>query len=182
MKKKTKKGLSYRDAGVDIDTKGQFTTDIYSKMRTTFSPRVIENPDGFGGLFALNSRLKKYRQPVLVSSTDGVGTKLKIAFMLGKHDTIGIDLVAMGVNDVIVSGAEPLFFLDYFATGKLNAKNAAAVIKGIAKGCKEAECALVGGETAEMPGFYREGEYDLAGFVVGIVEKGKIIDGSAIKP
>src|SRR4030066_477588 len=151
MTKKIKKGISYRDAGVDIDTKGQFTTYIYSKMQTTFSPRVIENPDGFGGLFALNSRLKKYPEPVLVSSTDGVGTKLKIAFMTGKHDTVGIDLVAMSVNDIIVQGAEPLFFLDYFATGKLDTKIAVDVIKGIAEGCKQAKCALLGGETAEMP-------------------------------
>ena len=182
MKKKTTKGLSYRDAGVDIDTKGQFTTDIYSKMRTTFSPRVIENPDGFGGLFALNSRLKKYRQPVLVSSTDGVGTKLKIAFMTGKHDTIGIDLVAMCVNDIIVLGAEPLFLLDYLASSKIVPKVLHEVLDGIVEGCRQAGCALIGGETPEMPGFYHEGEYDIAGFVVGVVEKDKIIDGKTIKP
>ncbi len=182
MKKKTKKGLSYRDAGVDIDTKGQFTTDIYSKMRTTFSPRVIENPDGFGGLFALNSRLKKYRQPVLVSSTDGVGTKLKIAFMTGKHDTIGIDLVAMCVNDIIVLGAEPLFLLDYLASSKIVPKVLHEVLDGIVEGCRQAGCSLIGGETPEMPGFYHEGEYDIAGFVVGVVEKDKIIDGKTIKP
>ena len=182
MKKKTTKGLSYRDAGVDIDTKGQFTTDIYSKMRTTFSPRVIENPDGFGGLFALNSHLKKYRQPVLVSSTDGVGTKLKIAFMTGKHDTIGIDLVAMCVNDIIVLGAEPLFLLDYLASSKIVPKVLHEVLDGIVEGCRQACCALIGGETPEMPGFYHEGEYDIAGFVVGAVEKDKIIDGKTIKP
>ncbi|HHT9114263.1 MAG: phosphoribosylformylglycinamidine cyclo-ligase [Planctomycetes bacterium] len=182
MKKKTKKGLSYRDAGVDIDTKGQFTTDIYSKMRTTFSPRVIENPDGFGGLFALNSRLKKYREPVLVSSTDGVGTKLKIAFMTGKHDTIGIDLVAMCVNDIVVLGAEPLFLLDYLASSKIVPKVLHEVLDGIVGGCRQAGCALIGGETPEMPGFYHEGEYDIAGFVVGVVEKDKIIDGKTIKP
>ena len=182
MKKKTKKGLSYRDAGVDIDTKGQFTTDIYSKMRTTFSPRVIENPDGFGGLFALNSRLKKYREPVLVSSTDGVGTKLKIAFMTGKHDTIGIDLVAMCVNDIIVLGAEPLFLLDYLASSKIVPKVLHDVLDGIVVGCRQAGCALIGGETPEMPGFYHEDEYDIAGFVVGVVEKDKIIDGKTIKP
>ena len=182
MKKKTTKGLSYRDAGVDIDTKGQFTTDIYSKMRTTFSPRVIENPDGFGGLFALNSRLKKYRQPVLVSSTDGVGTKLKIAFMTGKHDTIGIDLVAMCVNDIIVLGAEPLFLLDYLASSKIVPKVLHEVLDGIVEGCRQAGCSLIGGETPEMPGFYHEGEYDIAGFVVGVVEKDKIIDGKTIKP
>ena len=182
MKKKTTKGLSYRDAGVDIDTKGQFTTDIYSKMQTTFSPRVIENPDGFGGLFALNSRLKKYRQPVLVSSTDGVGTKLKIAFMTGKHDTIGIDLVAMCVNDIIVLGAEPLFLLDYLASSKIVPKVLHGVLDGIVEGCRQAGCALIGGETPEMPGFYHEGEYDIAGFVVGVVEKDKIINGKTIKP
>ncbi len=182
MKKKTKKGLSYRDAGVDVDTKGQFTTDIYSKMQTTFSQRVIENPDGFGGLFALNSRFKKYRQPVLVSSTDGVGTKLKIAFMMGKHDTIGIDLVAMCVNDIVVLGAEPLFLLDYLASSKIVPKVLHEVLDGIVTGCRQAGCALIGGETPEMPGFYHEGEYDIAGFVVGVVEKDKIIDGKTIKP
>ncbi|GAN35165.1 MAG: phosphoribosylformylglycinamidine cyclo-ligase [Candidatus Brocadia sp. AMX2] len=180
--KKTTKGLSYRDAGVDIDTKGQFTTDIYSKMKTTFSPRVIENPDGFGGLFALNSRLKKYRQPVLVSSTDGVGTKLKIAFMMNKHDTIGIDLVAMCVNDIIVLGAEPLFLLDYLASSKIVPKVLHEVIDGIAEGCRQSGCALIGGETPEMPGFYHDSEYDIAGFVVGVVEKDKIINGKTIKP
>ncbi len=182
MKKKTTKGLSYRDAGVDIDTKGQFTTDIYSKMRTTFGPRVIENPDGFGGLFALNSHLKKYRQPVLVSSTDGVGTKLKIAFMMGKHDTIGIDLVAMCVNDIIVLGAEPLFLLDYLASSRIVPKVLHEVLDGIVVGCRQAGCALIGGETPEMPGFYHKGEYDIAGFVVGVVEKNRIINGNTIKP
>ncbi|MFN3531685.1 MAG: phosphoribosylformylglycinamidine cyclo-ligase [Candidatus Brocadia sp.] len=182
MTKKTKKGLSYRDAGVDIDTKGQFTTDIYSKMQTTFSPRVIENPDGFGGLFALNSRFKKYRQPVLVSSTDGVGTKLKIAFVMDKHDTIGIDLVAMCVNDIIVLGAEPLFLLDYLASSKIVPKVLHEVMDGIVDGCRQAGCALIGGETPEMPGFYHKGEYDIAGFVVGVVEKDKIINGKTIKP
>ncbi|CAG0942399.1 phosphoribosylformylglycinamidine cyclo-ligase [Candidatus Brocadiaceae bacterium] len=182
MTKKIKKGLSYRDAGVDIDTKGQFTTDIYSKMQTTFGQRVIENPDGFGGLFALNSRLKKYRQPVLVSSTDGVGTKLKIAFMMDKHDTIGIDLVAMCANDIIVLGAEPLFLLDYLASSKIVPKVLHEVLDGIVDGCRQAGCALIGGETPEMPGFYHEGEYDIAGFVVGVVEKDKIITGKTIKP
>ncbi|MFO0795799.1 MAG: phosphoribosylformylglycinamidine cyclo-ligase [Candidatus Brocadiaceae bacterium] len=182
MTKKRKKGLSYKNAGVDIDTKGQFTTDIYSKMQTTFSARVIENPDGFGGLFALNSRFKKYRQPVLVSSTDGVGTKLKIAFMLDKHDTIGIDLVAMCVNDIIVLGAEPLFLLDYLASSKIVPKVLHEVMDGIVDGCRQAGCALIGGETPEMPGFYHDGEYDIAGFVVGVVEKDKIINGKTIKP
>ncbi|MCF6154386.1 MAG: phosphoribosylformylglycinamidine cyclo-ligase [Candidatus Brocadia sp.] len=182
MTKKIKKGLSYKNAGVNIDTKGQFTTDIYSKMQTTFSSRVIENPDGFGGLFALTSRFKKYRQPILVSSTDGVGTKLKIAFMMDKHDAIGIDLVAMCVNDIIVLGAEPLFLLDYLASSKIVPKVLHEVIDGIAEGCRQAGCALIGGETPEMPGFYQEGEYDIAGFVVGVVEKDKIINGKTIKP
>ena len=182
MKEKRKKGLSYKDAGVDIDTKGQFTTDIYSKMQTTFGTRVIENPDGFGGLFALNSRLKKYRQPVLVSSTDGVGTKLKIAFMMKKHYTIGIDLVAMCVNDIIVLGAEPLFLLDYLASSKIIPGVLHEVLDGIVEGCRQAGCALIGGETPEMPGFYQEGEYDIAGFVVGVVEKDRIVSGKAIKP
>lgn len=176
------KGLTYKDAGVNIDTKGQFTTDIYSKMQTTFSPRVIENPDGFGGLFALNSRTKKYHQPVLVSSTDGVGTKLKIAFMMKKHSTIGIDLVAMCVNDVVVLGAEPVFLLDYLASSKIVPKVLHEVLDGIAEGCRQAGCALIGGETPEMPGFYHEGEYDIAGFVVGVVEKDRIINGKTIKP
>jgi phosphoribosylformylglycinamidine cyclo-ligase len=182
MKKKTKKGLSYRDAGVDINVKGQFTTDIYSKMQTTFGARVIENPDGFGGLFALNSRMKKYRNPVLVSSTDGVGTKLKIAFMTNKHDTIGIDLVAMCVNDIIVLGAEPLFLLDYLASSRIVPKVMHEVLDGIVDGCRQAGCALLGGETPEMPGFYHVDEYDIAGFVVGVVEKDRIIDGKTIKP
>ncbi|MBI3752733.1 MAG: phosphoribosylformylglycinamidine cyclo-ligase [Deltaproteobacteria bacterium] len=172
--------MTYKKAGVNIDEGERLVNLIKPIAETASRPEVMAGIGGFGALFALD--LKKYKNPVLVSSTDGVGTKLKIAFMLNKHDTIGIDLVAMGVNDVIVSGAEPLFFLDYFAAGKLNAKTAATVIKGIAKGCKEAECALVGGETAEMPGFYQDGEYDLAGFVVGIAEKDNIIDGSDIKP
>src|SRR5574340_1513156 len=136
MAKKIKR-LTYKDSGVDIDSKGQFTTDIYSKMQTAFSPRVIENPDGFGGLFLLNSRFKKYRQPVLVSSTDGVGTKLKIAFMMKKHDTIGIDLVAMCVNDIVVLGAEPLFLLDYLASSKIIPKVLHEVLDGIVDGCRQ---------------------------------------------
>lgn len=176
------KGLTYKGSGVDIDTKGQFTTDIYSKMKTTFSGRVMENPDGFGGLFALNSRTRRYRQPVLVSSTDGVGTKLKIAFMMNKHDTIGIDLVAMCVNDIVVLGAEPLFLLDYLASSKIVPKVLHEVLDGIVEGCRQAGCALIGGETPEMPGFYHEGEYDIAGFVVGVVEKDRIINGGMIKP
>ena len=182
MTKIIKKNLSYKDAGVDIDTKGQFTTDIYSKMQTTFGPRVIENPDGFGGLFALHSRTKKYRQPVLVSSTDGVGTKLKVAFMMDKHDTIGIDLVAMCVNDIVVLGAEPLFLLDYLASSKIIPRVLHDVLDGIIEGCRQAGCALIGGETPEMPGFYHEGEYDIAGFVTGVVEKDRIINGKSISP
>lgn len=176
------KRLTYKDAGVDIHTKGRFTKDIYSKMKTSFSPRVIENPGGFGGLFALNSRTRKYRQPVLVSSTDGVGTKLKIAFMMNKHSTIGIDLVAMCVNDIVVLGAEPLFFLDYLASSKIVPKVLHEVLDGIVAGCRMAGCTLIGGETPEMPGFYHEGEYDIAGFVVGVAEKDRIIDGKTIKP
>ncbi len=177
-------GLSYKDAGVDIEAKGRFTSDIYHQLRRTFGPRVIENPGGFAGLFSLNheSKLfsKNYQQPVLVSSTDGVGTKLKIAFMMDRHDTIGIDLVAMCVNDILVLGAEPLFFLDYMASSKMIPEKMKEVLRGIANGCCEAECALLGGETPEMPGFYHEGEYDLAGFAVGIVEKKRIINGKSI--
>ena len=179
-------GFTYKDAGVDIKAKGRFTTDIYQQLRRTFDPRVIENPGGFGGLFSLNynSKLfaKKYKHPVLVSSTDGVGTKLKIAFMMNKHDTIGIDLVAMCVNDILVLGAEPLFFLDYMASSKMLPKKMKEVLQGIAVGCCEAGCSLLGGETPEMPGFYHEGEYDLAGFAVGVVEKRKIVNGKEIKP
>ena len=177
-------GFSYKDAGVNIEAKGKFTTDIYHQLRRTFGPRVIENPGGFGGLFSLNynSKLfaKNYKQPVLVASTDGVGTKLKIAFMMDRHDTIGIDLVAMCVNDILVLGAEPLFFLDYMASSRMIPEKMKEVLHGIANGCCESECALLGGETPEMPGFYHEGEYDLAGFAVGIVEKKKVINGEDI--
>ena len=170
--------LTYKKSGVDI-SKGNKLVDIIKPMaRSTFRPEVIQDIGSFGAFFKIASG---YKTPVLVSSTDGVGTKLKIAFMLDRHDTVGIDLVAMCVNDVLTSGAEPLFFLDYFAAGKLSTVKAAGVIKGIAQGCKIAGCSLVGGETAEMPGFYKENEYDLAGFSVGIVEKDKIIDGSKIK-
>ena len=177
-------GFSYKDAGVNIEAKGKFTTDIYHQLRRTFGPRVIENPGGFGALFSLNynSKLfaKNYKQPVLVASTDGVGTKLKIAFMMDRHDTIGIDLVAMCVNDILVLGAEPLFFLDYMASSRMIPEKMKEVLHGIANGCCEAGCALLGGETPEMPGFYHEGEYDLAGFAVGIVEKKKVINGDDI--
>jgi phosphoribosylformylglycinamidine cyclo-ligase len=170
--------ITYKDAGVDIDAGDLFVQKIKPYVKSTFRPEVMTHIGGFGGLFAL----KKYRNPVLVSGTDGVGTKLKIAFLTGRHDTIGIDLVAMCVNDIIVQGAEPLFFLDYFATGKLKPREHSDIVKGIARGCRQSGCALIGGETAEMPSFYDEDEYDLAGFAVGVVEKKRIIDGSKIKP
>ncbi len=173
------KGLSYRDAGVDIDEGDALVEAIKPFARRTMRPEVLAGIGGFGALMELP---KKYRHPVLVSGTDGVGTKLKLAFALGRHDTVGIDLVAMSVNDVLVQGAEPLFFLDYFACGKLERAVATDVIKGIALGCETAGCALIGGETAEMPGMYPEGEYDLAGFCVGVVEKDRIITGKTIAP
>ena len=169
-------GLTYKKAGVDIAEGDRFVRLISPLVKKTFRPEVMTDIGSFGGLFAL----KKYKSPVLVSGTDGVGTKLKIAFMINRHNTVGIDLVAMCVNDIITSGAEPLFFLDYFATGRLSAKKARDVVAGIAKGCRESGCALIGGETAEMPGFYREDEYDLAGFAVGVVERKDIVDGSGI--
>jgi len=171
--------LSYRDAGVDIDAGDALVEAIKPYARRTLRPEVLAGIGGFGALCAIP---KKYRQPVLVSGTDGVGTKLKLAFALERHDTVGIDLVAMSVNDVLVQGAEPLFFLDYYACGKLDTKVAAQVVKGIARGCELAGCALIGGETAEMPGMYPEGEYDLAGFCVGVVERKKIIHGRSIRP
>jgi phosphoribosylformylglycinamidine cyclo-ligase len=173
------KGLSYRDAGVDIDAGDALVEAIKPFAKRTMRPEVLGGLGGFGALCEIP---KKYRQPVLVSGTDGVGTKLKLAFHLGRHDTVGIDLVAMSVNDVLVQGAEPLFFLDYFGCGKLDVAVAQSVIKGIAAGCEQAGCALIGGETAEMPGMYPEGEYDLAGFCVGVVEKERIIDGRSIAP
>jgi phosphoribosylformylglycinamidine cyclo-ligase len=172
------KGLSYRDAGVDIDAGDALVEAIKPFARRTMRPEVMAGIGGFGALCRIP---KKYKQPVLVSGTDGVGTKLKLAFQLDQHDTVGIDLVAMSVNDVLVQGAEPLFFLDYFATGKLEQGVAADVIKGIARGCELAGCALIGGETAEMPGMYPPGEYDLAGFCVGVVEKTRILDGKSIR-
>jgi phosphoribosylformylglycinamidine cyclo-ligase len=171
--------LSYRDAGVDIDAGDALVEAIKPFAKRTLRPEVLAGLGGFGALCAIP---KKYREPILVSGTDGVGTKLKLAFLLNRHGTVGIDLVAMSVNDVLVQGAEPLFFLDYFACGKLEQGVAVQVIKGIAEGCEQAGCALIGGETAEMPGMYPEGEYDLAGFCVGVVEKDRIIDGSTIKP
>jgi len=169
--------ITYKKSGVDIAEGDRFVKLISPMVKKTFRREVLTDIGSFGGLFSLG----KYKNPVLVSGTDGVGTKLQIAFMTGKHSTVGIDLVAMCVNDIITSGAEPLFFLDYFATGKLKANKAKDVIAGIVKGCREANCALIGGETAEMPGFYKEEEYDLAGFAVGAVEKREIIDGSKIR-
>ena len=171
---------TYRDAGVDIDEGDRLVDLIKPLARPTLRPEVLAGIGGFGGLFALDT--KKYRNPVLVSGTDGVGTKLKLAFLTGRHDTVGIDLVAMSVNDVAVTGAEPLFFLDYYATGRLRAEEAAQVVKGIAEGCRQAGCALIGGETAELPGFYADGEYDLAGFAVGVVERDRILDGRSVAP
>lgn len=173
-------GLSYRDAGVDIDAGNALVERIKPFARQTLRPEVIGGLGGFGALFELD--LSKYRSPVLVAGTDGVGTKLKLAMQLGKHDTIGIDLVAMCVNDLVVQGAEPLFFLDYYATGALSVATGSEVIKGIAEGCLQAGAALIGGETAEMPGMYSGGDYDLAGFCVGVVDKDKVIDGARVQP
>ncbi|MBI1397745.1 MAG: phosphoribosylformylglycinamidine cyclo-ligase [Betaproteobacteria bacterium] len=169
--------LTYRDAGVDIDAGDALVERIKPLARSTFREGVLAGLGGFGALFEVP---KRYREPVLVSGTDGVGTKLKLAFRLDRHDTVGIDLVAMSVNDILVQGAEPLFFLDYFACGRLSVETAAAVVGGIAEGCRQAGCALIGGETAEMPSMYPDGEYDLAGFAVGAVEKDGIIDGTGI--
>lgn len=169
--------ITYRDAGVDIEAGDALVDQIKPFAKRTMRPEVMSAIGGFGSMFAMPT---KFKEPVLVSGTDGVGTKLKLAFELNQHDTVGIDLVAMSVNDILVQGAEPLFFLDYFACGKLDVGTAANVIKGIAAGCEESGCALVGGETAEMPGMYPAGEYDLAGFVVGCVDKANIIDGSTI--
>ena len=171
--------LSYRDAGVDIDAGDLLVERIKGHVRRTHRPEVMGGLGGFAGLCAIPSR---YKEPLLVSCTDGVGTKLKLAFLTDRHDTVGIDLVAMNVNDLVVCGGEPLFFLDYFASGKLEVGVAERVIGGIADGCQAAGCALLGGETAEMPGFYAAGEYDLAGFCVGVVEKSRRVDGTAIRP
>ncbi|MCX8582442.1 MULTISPECIES: phosphoribosylformylglycinamidine cyclo-ligase [unclassified Gilliamella] len=172
------KSLSYKDAGVDIDAGNELVNRIKSVVKETKRPEVMGGLGGFGALCAIP---QKYKQPILVSGTDGVGTKLRLAMDLNRHESIGIDLVAMCVNDLIVQGAEPLFFLDYYATGKLNVDVAATVVTGIAEGCKQSGCALVGGETAEMPGMYHGDDYDLAGFCVGVVEKAEMIDGSKVQ-
>ncbi len=179
MTNRTSQTMTYRDAGVDIDAGEALVERIRPLAARTLREGVMAGIGGFGALFELPSR---FRQPVLVSGTDGVGTKLRLAFEWQRHDTVGVDLVAMSVNDILVQGAEPLFFLDYFACGKLSVDTAAAVVGGIALGCEQAGCALIGGETAEMPGMYPDGEYDLAGFAVGAVEKEAIIDGRAIAP
>ncbi len=179
-------GRSYKDAGVDIQKGAEFADSLYDLMRRTFDGRVIENRGGYAALFSLDFDRKLlrrgYRHPVLVASTDSVGTKLKLAFMTGQHETVGIDLVAMCVNDILVHGAEPLFFLDCLSTGKLEPEALRAAVKGIADGCRIADCALVGGETAELPGFYGPGEYDMVGFAVGVVEKRRLIRGKKIEP
>jgi len=173
-------GLSYRDAGVDIDAGNRSVELMKAHVRSTFRKEVLSDIGGFGGLFALDTQ--KYSEPVLVSGTDGVGTKLKLAFMMDKHDTIGQDAVAMCVNDILVQGAEPLFFLDYVAVGKLEPEKVADIVGGVARACKESGCALIGGETAEMSGFYPDGEYDIAGFAVGVAEKSRLITGETILP
>jgi phosphoribosylformylglycinamidine cyclo-ligase len=174
------RNLTYADTGVDIDAGNRAVELMKKSVRSTFRPGVLTGIGGFGGLFALDTT--RYREPVLVSGTDGVGTKLRVAFLTGKHDTIGIDAVAMCVNDILTLGAEPLFFLDYLAVGKLEPEKVADIVSGVAEGCRQAGCALIGGETAEMPDFYETGEYDIAGFAVGVVEKSKIINGSTIVP
>lgn len=173
-------GATYQESGVNITAGNEAVGRMKTHVKKTFRPEVLTDLGSFAGLFALD--IKKYPQPVLVSGTDGVGTKLRVAMLTGVHDTIGIDAVAMCVNDILVQGAEPLFFLDYLAVGKLDPGKAAEIVKGVAEGCQEAGCALIGGETAEMPGFYPEDEYDIAGFAVGVVNRDKIIDGSSIKP
>ncbi len=171
--------MTYADAGVDIDKANRFVEQIKAIAGTTPRTGVMGEIGGFGGLFSLN--VANMEEPVLVSATDGVGTKLKIAFMMDRHDTVGVDLVAMSVNDIAVQGAKPLFFLDYLSTGKLDSATALEIVKGIGEGCRQARCALIGGETAEMPGMYQPGEYDLAGFAVGLVDNRKIVDGSEIR-
>jgi phosphoribosylformylglycinamidine cyclo-ligase len=173
--------ITYADAGVDIDKANTLVSAIGRITKQTNRPGVMSEIGGFAGLFSIERVIADMKHPILVTSTDGVGTKLKIAFMLNRHDTIGVDLVAMCVNDILVQGAKPLFLLDYIATGKIDSDQVAAIVTGIGEGCKQAKCALIGGETAEMPGMYAPGEYDLAGFVVGIVDNSNIIDGTAIR-
>ncbi|MDR3566112.1 MAG: phosphoribosylformylglycinamidine cyclo-ligase [Negativicutes bacterium] len=173
-------GMTYRDAGVDIDAGNRAVEMMKLHVRATYRPEVLGDIGGFGGLFALN--MAKYKQPVLVSGTDGVGTKLRIAFLMDKHDTIGQDAVAMCVNDILVQGAEPLFFLDYLAVGKLEPEKVATIVSGVAQACSESGCSLIGGETAEMAGFYADGEYDIAGFAVGIADRSRLITGEQIAP
>mgnify|MGYP000803538612 CR=1 FL=1 len=180
MSEQSKKQMTYADAGVDIDAGNRAVELMKESVRATYRPEVIGDLGGFGGLFALNSG--KYQEPILVSGTDGVGTKLKLAFMADKHNTIGQDAVAMCVNDILVQGAEPLFFLDYIAVDKVDAEKVANIVQGVAKACQESGCALIGGETAEMAGFYSQGEYDIAGFCVGVVEKSKMITGDKVAP
>ena len=172
--------ITYKDAGVDVELADKLIGSLADRIKSTFRPEVLTNIGGFAGLF--RPEWRRYRDPLLVSATDGVGTKLKLAFLTGIHDTVGIDLVAMNVNDLLVMGAEPLFFLDYFATGSIQPETVRAVISGIVRGCELAGCSLIGGETAEMPDFYARGEYDLAGFCVGMVDRPDVVDGSRIKP
>src|SRR5499427_5173301 len=172
--------MDYKASGVDIDAGNETVRRIRALARGTFTPGVLSDIGSFGGLFRLDR--DRYQEPVLVSSADGVGTKLKVAFMTGRHGTVGADLVNHCVNDILVQGAEPLFFLDYLATGRLDPAVAEEVVGGIARACRENDCALLGGETAEMPGFYADGEYDIAGFIVGIVERSRVIDGRSIVP
>ncbi|MBE7492481.1 MAG: phosphoribosylformylglycinamidine cyclo-ligase [Planctomycetes bacterium] len=186
MAKTRAKGLTYADAGVNFATHDKLVTEIFRRVRSTYGPRVLEVEDGFGGLFSLQNNRglfsRNWRNPVLVACTDGVGTKLKLAFETGKHDTVGIDCVAMSVNDMLCMGAEPLFFLDYIATGRKDLKVLLPLVSGVVEGCKQSGCALIGGETAEMPGFYPPGEYDIAGFGVGVVERKSVLTGTGIKP
>jgi phosphoribosylformylglycinamidine cyclo-ligase len=179
MMTEEKKGMTYADAGVDIDAGNKAVHLMREAVRSTYRPEVLAEIGSFGGLFALNAG--RYQEPVLVAGTDGVGTKLRVAMMMDRHDTIGIDAVAMCVNDILVQGAEPLFFLDYLAVGRLLPEKVAAIVAGVAEGCRQAGCALIGGETAEMPGFYGPEEYDLAGFAVGVVERSRIVDGGKIQ-
>lgn len=180
MNKEKKQPLTYAAAGVDISAGSRAVEMIKHSVHSTYRPGVLNDIGGFGGMFALDT--SRYREPVLVSGTDGVGTKLKVAHMMNKHNTIGIDAVAMCVNDILVQGAEPLFFLDYLAVGRLEPEQVAEIVEGIAEGCRQSGCALIGGETAEMPGFYAPGQYDIAGFAVGVAEKSKIITGKDIRP